>query len=182
MDILRLLTRSPSDITSRDLYDFWSKYSGSVEGAEFMFMQDLIQSEFDTSDGEDVYPFLAVVLKRYGKNPSEWESLLRILLRKRIELHSPVPWTHNLENLNKRLNHALPGANLKHCTPLDELFRFTETPFEGEAAAHRWLRLLSSEGYDVRAYLEEESALHAEQMQLTIHSGRLLRTRFLDSV
>ena len=147
-----------------------------------MFMQDLIQSEFDTSDGEDVYPFLAVVLKRYGKNPSEWESLLRILLRKRIELHSPVPWTHGLEKLNKRLNHAFPGANLKHCTPLDELFRFTETPFEGEAAAHRWLRLLSGEGYDVRAYLEEESALHAEQMQLTIHSGRLLRTRFLDGV
>lgn len=44
------------------------------------------------------------------------------------------------------------------------------TPFEGEVAAKSWLQLLSNEGIDVIAYLEEEYTLHAPQMQLTFPS------------
>ena len=66
-----------------------------------------------------------------------------------------------------------PCKILKYGTPLDELFCRTKTPFEGEEAADRWLQILSSEGYDVVAYLEEELALHAQQMQLTYsNTGR----------
>ena len=167
IDTLRLLTQSQSDISSRDIFDFWSSYEGPVEGAEFAFSQDLIQSEYDISDGDELYPHLATALRVYGADPSQPEDILRLLLRKGMGLHSPVPRNWGVEDLNEHLISIYPCEVLEYGTPLDDLFSYTETPFEGEEAADRWLQILSSEGHDVTAYLEEESKLHAAQEQLT---------------
>lgn len=45
------------------------------------------------------------------------------------------------------------------------------TPLEGKAAADRWLDILSSEGYDIIAYIEEEQAVHASQRLITCPRG-----------
>ena len=182
VDILRILTRSPNDISSSELYNFWQVYRASVEVAEFMFGQDLIQSDSDVSDDENVFPIIAVVSRRYGEDPSEWESFLRLLLRKGVNLHSRVPRSRNLQDLDKGLISTYLCGVSEYRTPLDELFESTKTPFEGEEAANRWLELLSSEGYNVRAYLKQESALHAEQMQLTVPSCRSSGTFLFESI
>ena len=135
-----------------------------------MFSQDLIQSESDISDGEDIFPLLAVALREFGKDPSQWENFLRLILRKRVGSHSPVPRCYPLKYLNDPLRSIYPCKILRFGTPLDEVFGRNETPFEGELAARRWLQILASEGYDVKAYLEKESVLHAEQMHLTFPS------------
>ena len=169
VDTLRVLTQAQGDISSRDVNEFWKWYTGPVDVAEIMsiFSQGLIQSEFDLSDDEEILPLLAVALKGYGEDPSQWENFLRLLLRERVNLHSPVPRHHLVQTY---YHHLFPCELLEFGTALDELFSATETPFEGDAAADRWLEVLSSEGYDVVAYLEEESALHAEQMSLTYPS------------
>ncbi len=169
---LKLLTQSRNDISSLDIFKLWSTYSGAVEGAEFLFSQDLISSESDIFDDEDTFPPLATALRGYSKDP-QWENFLRLLLRKGADLHSPVPRSASIEDINEQHDVVYPCNILEYGTPLDELFRWTETPFEGEEAADRWLQILSSEGYDIKDYIEEESALHAQQMQLTYpHRGR----------
>lgn len=164
VDTLRLLTQSRIEISSWDMSDFWRGYQGPVEGAEFMFSHDSIQSESDISDADHLFPLLATALRKYGAKPSEWERFLRFILRRNADLHSPV------SRMGKVYHHS--GVNTlckitEYGTPLDELFSKTETPFEGAVAADRWLQILSSEGYDVVTYLEKEQALHAAQMQLT---------------
>ena len=169
LDNLRLLTRSPNNISPRDISLFWTSFSGSVNTTEYMFSLDLIQTESDTSIGEDVFPVLATALRAFGEGSSEWERFLRLLLRKRSSLHSPVLRTVRYE-YEDYLIRMLPCKLLEYGTPLDELFLTTRTPLEGEAIASRWLQILSSEGIDVVAYLKEEYALHEQQMQLTIGS------------
>ena len=132
-----------------------------------MFSQDLIPLESDDLDGRDSFPLLATALRGYGAQGPEWEGFLQLLLRKRVGLHSQVP--RDLENITE-FDPTYPCEISKYGTPLDELFARTETPFRGEVAADRWLQILSSEGYDVVAYLEEESALHAQQMQFSFPS------------
>ena len=170
LDTLRLLVQSQNCISSQDVYLFWMYFQGSVETAEYMFSQDLIQTRSDISDGDDVFPILAIALRGFGEDFSQWDRFLRLLLRKNSSLHSPVPRIWGYQELNNFLSPYYPCKALEFGTPLDELFLWTETPFEGEAIANRWLQVLSSEGIDVVAYLEEESALHAQQMQLTIPS------------
>ena len=149
---------------------FWMWFEGSVETAEYMSSQDLIQPSSDISDGEDVFPILATALRAFGRGSSQWERFLRLLLRRRSSLHSPVSRRHRVEELNEYLASTYPCKALENGTPLDELFMRTDTPSEAEAVANRWLQILSSEGYDVVAYLKEEFALHVQQMQLTIPS------------
>lgn len=170
VDILRLLTRSPIDNFSTDMSIFWRHYTGPVEGAEFMFSQGLIPSEFDVSNDDNDFPPLATALREHSTEPSRWDSFIRLLLRKRADLHMPVPRNSGLEMDQIYRDLGYPCKILKYGTPLDELFAKTRTPFEGEAAAKGWLQILSSEGYDVGSYLEGEQALHAAQMQLTFCS------------
>lgn len=170
LDTLRLLVQSQNCISSRDVYLFWMCFQGSVETAEYMFSQDLIQTGSDISDGEDVFPILATALRAFGEGFLQWDRFLRLLLRKNSSLHSPVPRNGGIQYLNNLLSFDYPCKALEFGTPLDELFLWTNIPFEGEAIANCWLQVLWSEGIDVVAYLEEESALHAQQMQLTIPS------------
>lgn len=168
VDTLRLLTRSQTDLSPTDMVVLWGIYVGPVEGAEFMFSQGLLLSEFYNSDDDDDYfPPLATALRAYSTEPSRWDSFIRLLLRKRPGLHMPVPRNPGFEVNERNRDLRYPCKILQYGTPLDELFAKTETPFEGEAAAKGWLQILSSEGYDVGSYLEEEQALHAAQKQLT---------------
>ena len=136
-----------------------------VEGAEFMRSQDMIQSESDVSDDEDVFPFLATALREFARDPSQWDSFVRLQVRKNADLHSPVPRYTSAE-YDELFDPMFPCRVLKYGTLLDDLLMYTSTPFEGETAANHWLQVLSSEGFDLVAYLEKEFALHAEQMQL----------------
>ena len=169
VETLKILTQSKDGISEQDIYLFWMMYwTSPAEAAEFMLSlsQDLIPSESDVYDYEEVFPILATALREFARDPSHWEIFLRLLLRKNADLHSPVPrsrWTRDSDEI---LESLFPCRVLEYGTPLDELFVYTSTPFEGEAAAHHWLQILSSEGFDSRAYLEEEFALHAEKMQL----------------
>ena len=145
------------DISPRERYRFWESQVSRVEVAEFMFLQDIIQSDVDFSDGEGVFPPLALAMREYGRDPSQWEKFLRLLLHKRVDLHSPVA--------HPRETAAGIDYFSGYGTPLNELFHWTETAYDGETAAVGWLQILSSEGYDVMGYLEKEAALHAEHMQ-----------------
>ena len=167
VNILRLLTQPQNDISASDMTKFWWFYRGSVEGAEFMLSQGLIQSDSDLPHGETPFPPLATALGNYGLGLSEWEYLIRLLLRQKVDLHSPVP---RFGTKASWFGLGYPCAILEDGTPLDELFGSAQTPLEGMVAADCWLEILSSEGYDVKAYLEEEQALHAAQMQFTYSS------------
>ena len=170
VDIMRLLTQTQNETSPRSISNFWGRYDGPVQGAEFMLSQDLIPLESDDSDDRDGFPLLGTTLKKYAEQASEWEAFLRLLVRKGVDLHSPVPREYVSGDMKELLGPMYP-CEISECgTPLDELFARTETPFEGEVAAARWLQILSSEGYDVNAYLEEESALHSQQMQLSCPS------------
>lgn len=170
LDALRLLTQSQNNISSRDIFLFWATFQGSAQAAEYVFIQDMIQAESDVSHGEDVFPVLATALRAFGRGSSGWERFLRLLLRKQSSLHSPVSKTGGIQGNINNLSSKYPCNPFGYDTPLDELFLETDTPSEGEAIANRWLQILSSEGYDVVAYLKEEFALHVQQMQLIIPS------------
>ena len=167
VDILRLLTQNQNEISLQDMNLFWMMYDGPVEGAQFMFSQGFVPSEFKLSDDEHTYPVLFTALKEYGIHPLEWEKFLRHLLRKGVDLSSPVLRVWRLSALNYGYDPKYPCSISDYGTPLDELFSLTETPFEGKAAADGWMSILSSEGYNISSYLEEEQALHAAQMYFT---------------
>ena len=170
VDTLRLLTQDQNEISLQDMNNFWMMYDGPVEGAQYMFSQGFIPSEFKLSDDEHTYPVLATALKKYAIYPSRWEKFLRHLLRKGVELSSPVLRGWKRSALKGGYGPNYQCSILDHGTPLDELFSLTETSFEGKAAADGWMSILSSEGYDVQSYLEKEQALHATQMHLTVPS------------
>lgn len=151
---------------------FWGMYNGTMEGAKFMYSQDFVPSEFALSNDEHPYPVLATALRGFGAKPLEWEAFIRHLLRKRVQLSSPVPGPQG-PRLNSDYDLGYPCSILEYGTPLDELFGRTKTPFEGKAAADRWLDILSSEGYNIQSYLEEEQALHAAHMHFTVPSHYL---------
>ena len=171
VEILRILTQSNDGISAQNCNLFWMvDWTKSVEAAEFMWSQGCIPSESDISDDEEVFPMLAAALREFGRDPSHWEGLLRRQVRKDAALHSPVPRFYHSRDSDEIFNSIIPCRISKYGTPLDDLFLDTRTPFEGEAIAHHWLQILSSEGFDLVAYLEGEFALHTEQMQLIYSS------------
>lgn len=108
---------------------------------------------------EYVYPLLTIALDKYAGNPI-WESFIRRLLNSKIDLHA----NSSPGGLHKPVCEGYPShlpCWVSLGTPLDQLLGNTETPYEGYMKAQWWLRILESEGYDVRTYLEEEKALHA---------------------
>lgn len=64
---------------------------------------------------------------------------------------------------------SIQGLEIRY--PIRRAFLTTMTPLEGKAAADGWLDILSSEGYDIIAYIEEEQAVHASQRLLTCPRG-----------
>ena len=182
VEILKVLTESTDGISAQNCNLFWMMdWTKPVEAAEFMWSQGCMPSESDVFDDEEVFPILAAVLREFGRDPSHWESFLRRHLRKYAALHSPVPRIRHFRDSDEIFASMIPCRILEHGTPLDDLFLYTRTPFEGEAIAHHWLQILSSEGFDLVAYLEEEFALHAEQMQLIYSSHGMYSNSYLIS-
>lgn len=175
LDTLRLLTQGHNEISRQEMIQVWIYGGVTVEVAKYMLSQDLIQSDFDISNDTDFFFVLGAALRQYVAEPSLWESFLRFLLRKKGSLPILLP--------GKWILHTEPDyfdsegcSDVGHpckiviCgTPLDQLFSVNKSPVQGKAAADGWLDILSSEGHDIVASLEAESAVHASQMQLSHH-------------
>jgi hypothetical protein len=172
-ETFRVLVHSQGDVTATDISSIISKYNGPPEGAEIILSQELLPfGVSDAGGGEVLFPPLAMALRSYahayfhGEQSQEWVSLIRKLVRTGADLHGPVPredrdvmgtWTPYISN--------------EFGTPLDELFINTHTPAEARTVADEWLQILSSEGYDIVAYLTTEMELHSAQHQLTYPSS-----------
>ena len=163
-----LLARAQDDLSAFDISMWFQEYDGPPEGAELILSQDLAQYHIRSADDEDpCYPALAGILRLYATDPAPWESIVRRLIRYGADVHAPV--RRDLTDLDQ----SEYDCPLKpYGTPLDELFLYTHDPLEGQAAANSWLQLLASEGHDIPKYLETESVLHIDSMQLTHPSYR----------
>lgn len=155
VDTIRLLARYQDYLPTTIAH--W--YSGPPEGADLMLSLDL----FEVNGSEEwtglyVYPLLTIVLDEYANIPI-WESFIRRLLKSDIDLHATIPGRLPTSICESYYDFLLRWVS--HGTPLDQLLGNTETPYEGHVKAQWWLRILESEGYDARIYLEEEMALHA---------------------
>ena len=167
-DIARLLMQAEEDLSEFDLSEWFYEYTGPPEGAEFILSQDLAKHYIRFQDDSDpLYPALASILRLYAKRPEPWESVIRTLIRSGADVHAKV-----FRDLTFLDQSTYPCPVSKYGTPLDELFKHTIDPLEGQVAASGWLQILSSEGYNILAYLEAESDLHARPMQLTIPHRR----------
>ncbi|KAF7506410.1 hypothetical protein GJ744_011764 [Endocarpon pusillum] len=176
-DIYRMLTQRQDDISTTDISEVVSGYCGSAEAADMFFSQELLPLGIsDATDDAASFPPLAMALRSYAMTiiygptaESEgWESFIRKLIRRGSDLHAPVP------ERDPPRRAWYPSQPPYYRTPLDELFAFTGTPAEAKSAADGWLPILSSEGYDVMAYLKKEMDLHAPQLQLTVPPEELL--------
>lgn len=171
VDTLRILAKAQDDVSTSDISDFFSSYIGPPEGADLMLSLDAARYEIlQTDQDTESFPALATGLRAYGEGLTTWEDFIRRLLRNGVDVHAIVPRRHCDENLITMFTSHYPCRISEPPTPLDELFSWTETPFEGSQAANDWLQMLSSEGYDILAYLKEEMALHTRQQQLTYPS------------
>ena len=119
----------------------------------------------DASPGEQLYPALATALRMYGLYLSEttdcraeidaWEAVIRRLIRNRADVHAVVP---------PRTSYEWEGSLL------NELFLYNADVFSSMIIGEAWLNILSTEGYDVSAYLETEQALYGTEFPLLLWS------------
>ena len=170
VDMLRLLVRAQDDVTALDVAGFFKYYYGPPEGAMLVLSQDSILFEVHHArDGQVMFPPLAGALRNFARFPA-WEGVVRFLIRQDIDLHAPVP-RDEFSSMNAlKVDQSFTS---RYCTPLDDLFLWTESPFEGKEAGKGWLQILESEGYDVNAYLKEEMLQHGKESQFTFPSEGL---------
>ena len=169
-DIARLLMQAQKDLSELDMSEWFCEYKGPPAGAELILSQDVAKYYVRSQDDSDpLYPALASILRLYAKSPEPWEPVLRTLIRSGANIHAKV---HRDLGFLDQSKYPCPVS--KYGTPLDELFTYTIDPLEGQVAADGWLQILASEGYNILAYLETESDLHARPMQLTIPYRRLM--------
>ena len=164
LDIVRLLVHKQEDLSAFDVSHYFQRYFGPPEGAELVISEYPVEYDrrsLDDYSGEG-YPTLAAVLWSYAREPSAWESVLRALIRRGAGLHARV--RRDREDMNRIW---YPCHMADYGTPLDELFRWNEDPFERRIEADGWLRVLASEGHDPSNYLREEFILRAEEMHFT---------------
>ena len=166
MDTMRMLAQAQEDFSTTDVLKCAEFYWGPPEGAELL----LSRCELDDDPAQGVASssahVFAAALRRYGRGFKKWEPLIRKLIRKGVDIHGRVNSypRMSLLNISEFEDRWLCG------TLLDELFRSTHLPPGVPSArelADAWLQILSSEGFDVQAYLVEEAAIHAAQHQLT---------------
>ncbi len=169
LDIARTLSEAQEDISSTDMFGFFFT-NRDPKFVEFLLSLDTVQQELILIEGvESHYSLLDAALRKYGcffasdtagwRNPgpkflSEWESIIRRLIRIGVDFHAPVP-RYSVQPDD------YPCTLGPYGTPLDELFTCTRTAAEAKDAADAWLRILSTEGKDIVTYLEKEKALHA---------------------
>ena len=166
IEIARLLMGAQKDISEFDISKWFYEYDGPPEGAEFILSQDLARYYIRfRDDSEPFCPALVSILHLYAKDPQPWEPVIRSLIRSGADVHAKVRRDLTLLDQSKYL---CPVR--EYGTPLDELFKYTIEPLEGQEAANGWLQILASEGYNILGYLEKESDWHPGPMQLTIPS------------
>lgn len=166
IEIARLLIGAQKDLSEFDISEWFCEYEGPPEGAELILSQDLAKYHIRFPDNsEPLHPALASTLRLYAKDPEPWEPVVRTLIRSGADIHAKV--RRDLKRLDQS-KYLCPVS--ENGTPLDELFKYTIEPLEGQAAANGWLQILASEGYNILAYLEKESDCHPGPMQLTIPS------------
>ena len=169
VDTIRVVSQAQDDFTASDLSTFFKYYHGPPEGAEYILNQESVRWEIRNRE-EGEYPVLAGALRTFVGSP-EWEPLIRTLVRRGADLHAPVP-REGLDWYDKAFS-PFPCEPPPYVTPLDELFMWTDSPFEAKAIGDKWLDILLTEGIDVRRYLERELELHPEHPRLTIPSESL---------
>ena len=163
IEIARLLMQAQKDLSDYDISMWFREYDGPPEGAKLILSQDLTQYWICSADKTDpLHPALASILRLYAKDLKSWEPVVRTLIRYGADIHAPVR-----RSLRDPDQYEYPCPVAQYGTPLDELFMYTLDPLEGERAANGWLQILASEGHDILAYLETESALHLRPIQLT---------------
>ena len=173
VDTLRILAQAQQEISRTDVSQFFNYFSGPADVADWMLSQDAVQYELFSSEQEgDLYHPLGTALREYARQEDQagWESFVRRLIHTGVDLHAPIPRGHLFDP------QGYPCVLSPHGTPLDELFAYTHTPWEAKAAADAWLQILSTEGYDIRAYLEKEEALHATTPAITSPNSYYQRT------
>lgn len=165
VDTVRVLSQAQTEFTLSDMEDLTWYYDGPPSGIEFLRLQHTnLAGSSDQDEKEKSAYHLATALSLYGKGSLQWENVIRKLVHEGVDIHGQVRCFNN-EPWDDRDDRS---AVLEHYgTPLDELFRHTDTPFEAQKVSRSWLRILASEGIDVLVYLEEEIALHTARHLLT---------------
>jgi hypothetical protein len=147
VDTLRVLSQAQTDISMVDVESLVASYWGPPEGIELLLSQ--YTNLGGTPDEHHRHMFAAifqVVVKRFGGDCTQWESLVRKLIHQGVDVHGYV----------------FVGSALGEGwgTLLDDLFIYTYTPLEASIVGNFWLRILASEGFDISTYLEEEISLY----------------------
>ena len=164
VDTSRILAQAQQEISRTDVSQFFKYYEGPTDVVDLMLSQYAVQYEILSIEREEViYHPLGTALREYGRREeiAGWELLIRKLIRTGIDVHVPIPRAEGFDSRDH------PCALNPYGTPLDELFAYTYTLWEAKAAADAWLLILSSEGYDILDYLENEKVLHATQPPIT---------------
>ena len=192
VDTLRTLAQHQDDVSASDLSRANLWYGGSPEGWDVLLANSSLHLErFDVAESVGSVPPLAVALRCYGRSffygngprlhddfcvlqatyfseYKQWERLLKKIIHKGADLHVPVSrYGYNPSDYSS-------FDVTEYGTPLDVLFQYSETPDEARTLGAQWLRLLSSQGHDVVAYLKKEMTLHAPEYQMTYPAACIL--------
>ena len=164
---LRAVIQAQDEVSAYDMTLFLAEYHGAPEGVQFMLSRESCDN-YDLNDDPSIFPVLATALRGYGVD-SKWDPVIRKLIRRGDDLHAPFGlYTYSCPSKSECLN-CSRGMHVP-VTSLDRMFGETEDPFEARDIGNAWLNILSSEGCDVRAYLEKEKTLHTAVSQM-IASG-----------
>lgn len=163
---LRAIVQTQDEVSASDMTYFFDRYCGAPEGVEIMLSQESCEV-YNLDDHPSLYPVLATALREYAAH-SQWEPIIRKLIRRGDDFHAQIQgFTHFCPKCPFMRDYFNCPCVVQACvTPLDEMFRATADPFEARDMGDKWLNILSSEGCDVRAYLEKERMLHTPQSQL----------------
>ncbi|KAL9024162.1 MAG: hypothetical protein Q9196_006721, partial [Gyalolechia fulgens] len=146
VNTLRVLAKSQDDFSESDISQFFQLYLGPPEGAELMLSQEMVQLKLLHADSDQPpFPPLATALREYGAGMTQWEPLIRRLIRNGVDLHAVVP-RKDLELCRWSTKRGCyPCAISEDGTPLDELFAWTNLVFEAESAGKGWVQMLADE-------------------------------------
>jgi len=136
----------------------------SLESVEMLLLHQSVWTGISKQEDAWVmqYAFMKV-LNCYRTGSSEWEYLIRRLLRKGVDIYDCVGPRCTVGDRYSCCCNDRHGDS----TPLDELFANVETPSDAKDVADHWLDILHQEGYDIERYLKTEFELHVSDQQLT---------------
>ena len=144
VDTMKVLTSAQDEVTSDDVFIILQRYVGSFEALDYL-LSTFVNTADMLRSSDMARPPLSMALWHYGLGFKEWGGFIRKLIQLGADIHAGrEPWGYSA---NKQL------------TPLDEIFYVARDPFD-DSAIQEWLTMLAEAGYDVRAYIEEEIALH----------------------